>query len=106
MRKVIVTDSDISLLTASAASINRTSTRFSIQNAASASSLSNIGTSSQLATEFMIKIRVPQLLLTIQRLIKLSLVEKPLFGLKRSRVNDPDHFPIRPINTKYANPAR
>ena len=49
IRSVIVTDSDDSALPETAVSISRTAGRFSAQNVASAASLSNSGTSSQLA---------------------------------------------------------
>src|SRR5208282_477286 len=53
IRSVMVTDSDASALPDVAASISRKSGRFSDQKPASASSLSKIGTSSQLANALM-----------------------------------------------------
>lgn len=52
-RNVIDTDSDSPLLPEVELSINRKSTRFSNQNAASPSSLEKVGTSSQLVTAFI-----------------------------------------------------
>ena len=55
IRSVMVTDSDVSALPETAVSINRTPGRFSAQNVASATSLSNSGTSSQLAKVCTVK---------------------------------------------------
>lgn len=57
-RNVTVTDSEDSALPETAASISRKSGRFSTQNAASAVSLSKIGTSSQLAKVCTVKILI------------------------------------------------
>ena len=55
IRNVMVTDSDVSALPETAVSMSRTPGRFSAQNAASAASLSKIGTSSQLAKVCTVK---------------------------------------------------
>ena len=52
MRKPMATDSELSTLLATADSIRRRSGRFSAQKSTSATSLSNMGTSSQLAKVF------------------------------------------------------
>ena len=68
IRNVMVTDSESSLAAATADSINRKSGRFSDQNSASADSLSNIGTSSQLAMERMLIVFVGTAHLTLQEI--------------------------------------
>ena len=106
IRNVMVTDSDPSALPEMAVSINRRAGRFSDQKSASASSLSKIGTSSQLA-----KVRISQKyfgpgLSGRKRLVHFSLVKKPFFRIEPPGVEDADRFPVRPINADHTEAAR
>src|SRR5947209_7459465 len=91
IRRVMVTDSEISELAATVASISRSSIRLSAQKAASASSLSKSGTSSQLTTGFIL---LKGVILIIQGLVELALVEKPLFRLEQPREYDSNRFSV------------
>src|SRR5262245_27892608 len=98
MRRVIVTDSDNSVPAATADSIKRKSGRFSAQNADSASSLSQRGTSSQLEMVFMsaVSSRVAQ------GLVHLALIKKLLFRLEPARVDDAHRFAVGPVDCENA----
>jgi len=37
-----------------------------------------------------------------QRLVEFALIEEPFFGLEVTGVNDPNLFPVRPVNTENA----
>src|SRR5262245_27952324 len=110
MRRVMETDSDSSVPEATADSMRRRSGRLSAQKAASACSLSNSGTSSQLAIVFMHAnlqaCRAPDTwsgmassaaaTATVtgsgipQGLVHLAFVKVSLFGLERPGVNHSD----------------
>jgi hypothetical protein len=117
----MVTDSDASALPAVAASIRRRSGRFSDQNNASASSLSKIGTSSQLAN-----VRICFLIHHLPRrqlhprisffdfadedadendflrksLIHFPLVKKSFFRFKHAGMQNADQPAVRPIHAE------
>src|SRR5262245_61785466 len=97
MRSVMVIDSETSELAATVASMRRRSRRFSAQNAASASSLSKSGTSSQFVTAFIS--------LAAQGLVHLSLIKKLLFRFKGTGKDDSNLLPVRPVNAENARPA-
>src|ERR1051326_1393655 len=106
IRNVIVTDSADSVALATDDSIKRKSGRLTDQNAASASSRSNSGTSSQVEIAFIAACRSSYLFILLrQRLVQFALIEVLFFRIKRPRINDSDLFPIRPIHTEHANPA-
>src|ERR1035438_7420747 len=121
IRSVMVTDSEASELSDRAASISRRSGRFSSQKSDSAASLSNSGTSSQLA-KVRIFFRFVLLLVLVflssitrtrtrrilsrQRLIQLPLVKKSLFRLERPGVQHADGFSVRAIDAENSQAAR
>src|ERR1051326_3144344 len=103
MRKVIVTDSKSSVADATADSISRRSMRFSAQNSASASSLSNSGTSSQFAMAFIGFISIFQApSLPGESLIEFPLIKELFLRPKRPGLNDPDLFAISPVYAEHA----
>src|SRR5688572_17723446 len=85
IRNVIVTDSEASDPVATAESIKRKSILFSVQKAASASSLSNSGTSSQLMIEFIAFMRLKLFSRLRQILVQLLLIKELLFGSEWTR---------------------
>src|SRR3954466_615060 len=105
MRKVMVTDSALSLMPATAFSIRRRSGLFSAQNPASASSLSKIGTSSHFAIARMFNFHIQRRArsdapsLASQHLIKFSLVEEPFLRLEWPGENNPELLAVGAINT-------
>src|SRR5688572_26595884 len=116
----MVTDSDDSAPEATDDSSNRRSGRVSAQKAASASSRSNRGTSSQLAMAFMsvqfllpakpsCKMQSPrftQSFLPRERLVQLALVEELFFRIKRTAEDDPDLLSVCSIHAEDPQPAR
>src|SRR5436190_18602096 len=94
IRRVIVTDSETSDPAATADSIRRKSRRFSAQKAASASSLSKSGTSSQLEMEFMADLG------RAESLVHPAVVKIFLLGFEGTRVNDADGLAVRAINAE------
>src|ERR1700722_11439326 len=107
----MATDSELSLLDATADSINRKSGRYSFQKSASATSLSNRGTSSQLVKEFITAIAInPNALQNSQpsmrqHLVQLPLIKKSLLRFQRTGVNHPHLLPVRPIHAEDSNSA-
>src|SRR5688572_1094336 len=107
MRKVIVTDS-ASPPVATAASMSRISIRFSAQNAASASSLSNIGTSSQVATAFMLVAGLSDLTNSFQApqcLVGTALIKEPLLGFERTGKNHANQLAVSAVDTEDTLPV-
>src|SRR5215471_1834304 len=103
MRRVIVTDSAASPFPARDDSINRKSGLFSAQKFASASSLSKIGTSSQLATARITRFHRPALLR--QSLFALPLIEEPFLRLKRPRMKHSNLLAVGSIHAEHSNAA-
>src|ERR1039458_2247894 len=98
MRSEMATDSEVSELPATAASMRRRSGLFSAQKSASASSLSKIGTSSHLAiariasatkSHHTSHIRITHHVSLRQHLVHFALVEEPFFRLERAGVEHP-----------------
>src|ERR1035438_9498934 len=87
IRNVMVIESDNSLPAATELSMRRTSTRVSAQKAASDSSRSKRGTSSQLEMAFIKK-------LLGQGLSHFSLIKKSVFRFERSGKNDAGLFAV------------
>src|ERR1039457_4159146 len=117
----MVTDSAASALPAVAASIRRKSGRFSTQNSASASSLSKIGTSSQLAKVrtnhvSLVTPHAPvlhsaqrdggSLLTGIQSPVQFPLIKEPFFRFKSAGAQPPRHPAVGPIHAANSDPAR
>src|SRR5262245_1382797 len=102
IRRVMVTDSEPSLLPATADSMRQTSNLFSAQKSASATSLSKNGTSSHL---IMAHVMSTYISLMGQSLIHLPLVEESFFGFEQPGVDNPDHFAVRAIHAEDASAA-
>src|SRR6266540_974836 len=96
IRSVMVTDSESSAPATRAASMSRRSGRLSAQNAASACSLSNRGTSSQVESVFMAGSRVAE------GLVHLALVEELLFVLEQPGMDDPDGLAVGSVDAENA----
>src|SRR6266487_1658467 len=96
IRSVMLTDSESSAPATRAASMSRRSGRFSAQKAASACSLSNRGTSSQVERVFMAGSRVAE------GLVHLALVEEFFLVLERPGVDDPDGLAVGAVDAEDA----
>src|SRR5580698_303811 len=118
IRNVMVTDSAASALPAVAASMRRRSGRFSAQNNASASSLSKIGTSSQLANvrigfqirsgprpRFFIFDDEDEKDFLRKRLVHFPLVKKSFFRLKHAGMQNADQSTVGPIHAENSGSA-
>src|SRR5277367_110252 len=101
MRKVMVTESESSLpVVITASSINRTSIRLSAQNAASASSRSKIGISSQLEMAFIL------VNLLRQGLVQFALVKIAFLRLEGARENHAGLFAVGAVKSEDARTIR
>src|ERR1700677_1688957 len=94
MRSVMVTESASSPAPATEVSIRRTSMRVSAQKAASASSRSKRGTSSQFDKRFMGSLS--------EGLVELSLIKETFLGLEVARENDASLAAVGAIDGKNA----